>query len=561
MSRSTKVRADVHPYIGLLKDPAVCTLWAGQALSDAGSELYRLGAIWLAVGIAGADAAWLPIAQSAAMLAFAVGAGAVIDGLSARRVMIWADLARAFVSAAVVVAAFTVGLSLPLLIAAGVLLAGIQAVFDPALQAVVPRLMPDPHRFRALNGLFDVTGRLACLPPINDLNKRRLHAIFGHWLAKSLDSALSKSSLVSGRPDVSMQTDDRAPPDALARREPGEMKGRVRAFDWSATPLKAQHDWPEALSHTVRLVLASPAPMLIWWSPELIQIYNDAYARTMGADRHPAALGQPARACWSEIWDAVGRGAERVMAGGSVSGNGRLLPVTRDGMREDVWWDFSYSPIEDRGAVGGVLVICNDVTERVKAEEHQRLLAGEMHHRMKNGLAVIQSLVALTARSARTVEEYRDALAARIQALAATQDLFIQSEGEDVEVSDLLATELAPFLDSQHRAVVRCPPMTASSRSANGISLIVHELFTNAVKYGAFATPTGRVAVDCSASAGVATITWRESGCSGVKAIKRGFGTTLIERVATDLGGSAALNFHPTGLEAVITIELAQPTV
>lgn len=152
-----------HPYVGLLGDRSVRTVWAGQALSDAGSELYRLGAIWLAVGMAGADAAWLPVAQSAAMLTFALGAGAVVDGLSPRKVMIWADLARAAVSAAVVVAAFTVGLSLLLLIAAGVALAGIQAVFDPALQAVVPRLMPEPHRLRALNGLFDVTGRLAVI--------------------------------------------------------------------------------------------------------------------------------------------------------------------------------------------------------------------------------------------------------------------------------------------------------------------------------------------------------------------------------------------------------------
>ena len=163
MSRTAKGSGGAHPYVGLLMDRSVRTLWAGQALSDAGSELYRLGAIWLAVGMAGADAAWLPVAQSAAMLAFALGAGAVVDGLSARKVMIWADLIRAAVSAAVVVAAFTVGLSFPLLIAAGVVLAGIQAVFDPALQAVVPRLMPDPHRLRALNGLFDVTGRLAII--------------------------------------------------------------------------------------------------------------------------------------------------------------------------------------------------------------------------------------------------------------------------------------------------------------------------------------------------------------------------------------------------------------
>ena len=163
MPRAAKGLDGGHPYVGLLRDPGVRTLWAGQALSDAGGEMYRLGAIWLAVGMAGADAAWLAIAQSAAMLAFALGAGALVDGLSARKVMIGADLIRAAVSAAVVVAAFTIGLSLPLLIAAGVLLAGVQAVFDPALQAVVPRLMPDPHRLRALNGLFDVTGRLAVI--------------------------------------------------------------------------------------------------------------------------------------------------------------------------------------------------------------------------------------------------------------------------------------------------------------------------------------------------------------------------------------------------------------
>lgn len=163
MSWAAKGSGGPHPYVGLLGDRSIRTLWAGQALSDAGSELYRLGAIWLAVGIAGADAAWLPIAQSTAMLAFALGAGAVIDGLSSRKVMIWADLVRAAVTAVVVVAAFTIGLSLPLLIVAGVLLAGVQAVFDPALQAVIPRLMPDPNRLRALNGLFDVTGRLAVI--------------------------------------------------------------------------------------------------------------------------------------------------------------------------------------------------------------------------------------------------------------------------------------------------------------------------------------------------------------------------------------------------------------
>jgi hypothetical protein len=131
-----------HPFLDLLKDGKVRTLWSGLALSDIGSELYRLGAIWLAVGIAGADAAWLPVAQSGAQLAVALGAGALIDGMSTRRVMIGADLIRAAVTAIAVTAAFTIGVSLPLLVIAGMILAGLTAVFDPALNAAIPRLVP-----------------------------------------------------------------------------------------------------------------------------------------------------------------------------------------------------------------------------------------------------------------------------------------------------------------------------------------------------------------------------------------------------------------------------------
>ena len=340
----------------------------------------------------------------------------------------------------------------------------------------------------------------------------------------------------------------------------GEMESRIQAFNWSATPLGAPDTWTEVLCLTTRLVLLSPAPMLIWWGPDLIQIYNDAAAEIMGTARHPDALGQPGSACWAEIWNDVGAEVERAMAGGSASGQGRLMPVTRDGIRQDVWWDYSYSPIEDRGEVGGVLVIFNDVTARIKAEEHQRLLAGEMHHRMKNGLTVIQSLVTLTGRSVQTVDEYRNSLSTRIQALAATQDLFIQSEGEYVDIRDLLLTELAPSIDDDNRVKVVCPPITASHRSATGFSLIVHELFTNAIKYGAFSSSTGRLLVACSTSDLVVKMEWRESGCTGIVAGKRGFGTTLIERVANDLGGSAVLEFNPAGLVATIKFGLAHRT-
>ena len=83
----------------------------------------------------------------------------------------------------------------------------------------------------------------------------------------------------------------------------GEMGALTRAFDWSKTPLGSPETWPQSLRVTVRLVLTSRHPMFIWWGPELIQFYNDAYRETMGPERHPSALGARGRDCWAEIWD------------------------------------------------------------------------------------------------------------------------------------------------------------------------------------------------------------------------------------------------------------------
>lgn len=351
----------------------------------------------------------------------------------------------------------------------------------------------------------------------------------------------------------------------------GEMGRLTRAYDWSRSPLGPPEGWPEALRTVVQLVLSSPQPMFIWWGADLIQFYNDAYAETMGPERHPSALGDRGRDCWAEIWDLIGPQIDQVMTQGlAVSDENRLVPVTRNGAREDVWWTYSYSPIPDRGAVGGVLVICADVTQthlartaladanaRLLAEmERQKLLAGELHHRMKNGLAVIQALVNLTGRSAATVDEYRETLAARLQAMATTQDLFIEAESDELDLRGILEAELAPFKIGDRRADIHCPPLQASARAANGFTLIVHELLTNAVKYGALSTAEGRLSIDCAVTPDGARLTWRETCAAPVTPGKAGFGTTLIERIAADLGGKASLDFHPTGLHATITFRL-----
>jgi signal transduction histidine kinase len=170
----------------------------------------------------------------------------------------------------------------------------------------------------------------------------------------------------------------------------GEMGALTRAHDWSKTSLAHPETWPQSLRVTVRLVLTSRHPMFIWWGPELIQFYNDAYRETMGPERHPSALGARGRECWDEIWDVIGPQIEYVMAGNGATWNeDQLVPVTRHGRREDVWWTYSFGPIDCDGKVGGVLVVCRDVTSEHMVRETLRLINAELTHHVKNTLTVL----------------------------------------------------------------------------------------------------------------------------------------------------------------------------
>ena len=143
----------------------------------------------------------------------------------------------------------------------------------------------------------------------------------------------------------------------------GEMGALTRGFDWAANPLGPPDGWPQSLRTAVRILLNTNHPMFIWWGPDLIQFYNDAYRQTMGPERHPSALGQSGRECWAEIWDIIGPQIGQVMRGGGATWHeNQLVPVTRHGRLEQVYWTYSYSPIDEDDGIGGVLVVCRDVT-------------------------------------------------------------------------------------------------------------------------------------------------------------------------------------------------------
>lgn len=153
----------------------------------------------------------------------------------------------------------------------------------------------------------------------------------------------------------------------------GEMGALMRVHDWSGSSLDYPRTWPQPLRTAVRLLLNTGHPMYIWWGKDLACLYNNAYRRSIGAERHPGSLGMPGRQVWDEIWDIIGPQIEQVMTGRGATWNvDHLVPITRDGRLKNVYWTYSYSPIDDSSApngVGGVLVICTETTEKVLAEQ------------------------------------------------------------------------------------------------------------------------------------------------------------------------------------------------
>jgi PAS domain S-box-containing protein len=159
----------------------------------------------------------------------------------------------------------------------------------------------------------------------------------------------------------------------------GEMGALMRAYDWSGSRLGKPETWPQSLRTAVRILLNTNHPMFIWWGSDLIQFYNDAYRQTMGPERHPSALGQGGRECWAEIWDIIGPQIEQVMSGGGATWHeNQLVPVTRHGRLEQVYWTYSFSPIDEDDGIGGVLVVCRDVTEEYLAAVRLREREAEL---------------------------------------------------------------------------------------------------------------------------------------------------------------------------------------
>jgi signal transduction histidine kinase/DNA-binding response OmpR family regulator len=155
----------------------------------------------------------------------------------------------------------------------------------------------------------------------------------------------------------------------------GEMGERIRAFDWSKTPLGPVAGWPQSLKVAVRIMLTSRQPFWIGWGKELTKLYNDPYKAIIDG-KHPQALGQPASVVWREIWDKIGPMLSTAMSGDEGTYvEAHLLIMERNGYPEETYYTYSYSPIpDDLGGAGGIICANTDDTQRVIGERQVALL-------------------------------------------------------------------------------------------------------------------------------------------------------------------------------------------
>jgi two-component sensor histidine kinase/DNA-binding response OmpR family regulator len=202
--------------------------------------------------------------------------------------------------------------------------------------------------------------------------------------------------------------------------------------------------------------------------------------------------------------------------------------------------------------VSGVTI---DITERKQAEERQGLLAREVDHRARNTLAIVQAIIRLT--QAKSTESFIAAIDGRIQALAQTQTLLSQSSWQGADIAQLVVRELSPYRSKDAKKVtIEGPPAFLRPDTAHAIAMALHELATNAAKYGALSSRAGEISVRWEIEAPNVVLRWAEAGGPSVKApTSQGFGTKIINAsIKGQIGGRVLFDWRPEGLHCTIAV-------
>jgi len=471
-----------------------------------------------------------------------------------------------------------------------------------------------------------------------------------------------------------------------------EMRARIRAFDWSATPLGSINEWRLSLRLAVDLMLGTGFPTLLLWGKELIQISNDAYRRICNKG---APIGIGFAESWPLAWPANAPVIERVWRGETIMMGEAPFHEWQPGSDDDSWYSLSYSPVRDEiGAVAGIWITVIETTERVRAEatlrenearleeilelvpvgvslfdgegrtikanpemarlleavdlaradnipwaildrdgrrltkdefpmartlrgdpispethlvlemdgtrrwlkvgavpsfrdgrisggvviahdvteakesaERMKVLVAELQHRTRNVIAVVRALADKTLAGSASLDDFGAKYRARLAALARVQGLLSNlNKGDRVTFDALLRAELAAHAAFDDARVALDGPAGVRLRSSSvqTLALALHELATNASKYGALAQPEGRLAVRWRVATGAdgerrIEVEWCECGAAmpAEADTRQGYGRELIERVLPyQLQAQTSYQLGPDGVHCAITLRI-----
>jgi PAS domain S-box-containing protein len=308
------------------------------------------------------------------------------------------------------------------------------------------------------------------------------------------------------------------------------------------------------------LFAQAPGFIAIFKGPDhVIEFANEAWQRLVG---RTGVVGMKVRDVVPEV---EGQGffelMDRVFASGEpFVGSGMLARLARgaDGAMEKLYIDLVYQPMPGPdGKIEGIFIEGSEVTERVMAAERQTMLVDELNHRVKNTLSTVLAIAKLASKSANDVKTFNETFTSRIVAMSKTHDLLTARYWAPVKVREVLHIELAPYADAGGQMTLACDDMAVSAPDAVSLSLIIHELLTNAANHGALATTAGRLKIGCARDGEEAVLTWREDAGRPVDAsAPEGFGRVLVGRLARGLGGGAEMKLDPSGLRATLRFPL-----
>lgn len=326
------------------------------------------------------------------------------------------------------------------------------------------------------------------------------------------------------------------------------MPAHIDEFDWGTTPLGPRDGWSPALQTSSQIMSGTGFAACAVWGAERTFLYNAAYIPFLG-DKHPGALGQPIEKVWAEVWDDIRPLIETALGGEKIYLENLPLTILRNGAMEETYWTFSYSPLFEGPDVKGMLDIAIETTDRVRAEQHRQLLVREAGHRVKNTLSLVQ---AVARSSLRNVDPQGLAdFEGRLMALARSHEALDEAAWSGGDLRDVISLALNHL--SRRPFDVSGPSVALSSRVAQNVALIIHELTTNAFKYGALSVPDGRVDVHWTVSDGELALVWIErDGPPVTPPTSFGFGSKLVKRGLTGAGG-VDLSYEAHGFSAVFT--------